>query len=63
MPHVGVILERERDRNLCGDPGHAAIVDRLMKDHAQPFLAATPMRPHPTLVSRLALGVRRNPRP
>ncbi|MGB0058983.1 sulfatase family protein [Candidatus Binatus sp.] len=51
------------DRNLCGDPNHAAIVDRLMKDHAQPFLATTPMRPHPTLVSRLALGVRRNPRP
>ena len=50
------------DRNLCGDPNHAGLVERLVKDHAQPFLATRPLRPHPTLVDRQGLRGRRAPK-
>ncbi len=44
------------DRNLCGEPGAAATIDRLMDDHARPFLATPPLRPHPDLVERTMRG-------
>jgi arylsulfatase A-like enzyme len=46
------------DRNLCGDPGHAALVERLMRDHARPFLATQPLRPHPSIVARFTQRAR-----
>jgi arylsulfatase len=50
------LLEDPREeRNLYGDPDHAALIEQLMRDHARPFLATPPKRPHPTLVNRRAL--------
>jgi arylsulfatase len=40
------------DHNLCGEPGAASLLDRLMNDHARPFLATPTLRPHLDLVER-----------
>jgi arylsulfatase len=48
------IEDPAEDRNLFGDLAYKKIVDTMLEEHVRPFFKTTPVRPHPTLVARLA---------
>ena len=52
------IEDPSEDRNLCGDPAYAKIVDTMLEEHVRPFFKSAPVRPHPPLVARLAARAR-----
>jgi arylsulfatase len=55
---VGQLFDEMDDpaenRNLCGDPAYAKIVNTMLEEHVRPFFKTAPLRPHPALVARLA---------
>jgi arylsulfatase A-like enzyme len=44
-----LVEDPAEDRNLLGEPDAAGTVEQLMEAHVRPFLATTPVRPHPSL--------------
>ncbi|MGH7779384.1 MAG: sulfatase family protein [Candidatus Binataceae bacterium] len=48
------IEDPAEDRNLCGDPAYAKVIDAMHEEHVAPFFKTAPLRPHPGLTSRIA---------
>ena len=53
----GQLFDLEEDpleeHNQIAAPEAAPIIERLIERHARPFLATSPLRPHPGLIERL----------
>lgn len=46
-------IDPDENRNLRDDPAYTKIVGAMLEQHVRPFFRTAPLRPHPTLISRL----------